>query len=441
MRDFQVSKFYPRRMRRHLRLVALVIPMLLVASNSYAAVKSGSACIKVGSKSVSGGKSYTCVKSGKRLVWAKGATILTESKSQSTQGLSFIETLRSPSINGKFPIENVNFPIPVKLPSSWENLYENREGIAFKAWQSISLSGSAASSHPINLSLFVGPTTALPYKDIDSAIANVSNTFKTATQPESITVIAFNFDDRDWALNKGRELLSGELDFYRKNQESRIEDMCSTNLKVCWSAMGFRTPSGKSAIFLGVVELAKLNTLDSSFSSYLRSANGLSIAHEYFHVLQQNILGKNWFQMMFAPPTWFNEASAVFVENSIMNRKSFNRYMQFRAVDSKLAYPSCGSLQNGCIAVTEESLIKFLSLSNYSNNWSDFPYGMKYEVSNRVIEVLVSIKGYESLVDLYRYQAQDHTFEEAFQHIFGISYSQAVPLLAKIVSEQFANNR
>ena len=62
-------------MRKHLRLVALLIPMVLVASNSYAAVKAGSACTKVGAKSVSGGKSYTCIKSGKKLVWDKGVVV------------------------------------------------------------------------------------------------------------------------------------------------------------------------------------------------------------------------------------------------------------------------------------------------------------------------------------------------------------------------------
>jgi hypothetical protein len=36
--------------------------------------------------------------------------------------------------------------------------------------------------------------------------------------------------------------------------------------------------------------------------------------------------------------------------------------------------------------------------------------------------------------------AQNHTFEQAFQHIYGISYSKAIPILAKIVSDQFANN-
>jgi hypothetical protein len=62
-------------MRKHLRLIALVIPMVLVATNSYAAVKAGSACSKAGIKSVSAGKTYTCVKSGKKLVWDKGVLV------------------------------------------------------------------------------------------------------------------------------------------------------------------------------------------------------------------------------------------------------------------------------------------------------------------------------------------------------------------------------
>jgi hypothetical protein len=62
-------------MRKHLRLVALIIPMVLVASNSYAAVKAGSSCSKAGIKGVSAGKTYTCVKSGKKLVWDKGVVV------------------------------------------------------------------------------------------------------------------------------------------------------------------------------------------------------------------------------------------------------------------------------------------------------------------------------------------------------------------------------
>jgi hypothetical protein len=204
--------------------------------------------------------------------------------------------------------------------------------------------------------------------------------------------------------------------------------------------MGLTNTAGEGIILLGVVEREKLRTLDPSYSNYSRSEEGLTIAHEYFHTVQRKILDKNWFTM-FNPPSWFNEGTAVFAENGAMNFNSFDRYMRFRLVDSKLAYPSCGTTADGCITVSEATMTNFLSLSHYSTNWSNFPFGMKYEVSQRVIEVLVAIKGHKSLTDLYTYMAQDHTFEQGFKHIYGISYESAIPLLAKIVTDQFANNR
>jgi uncharacterized protein YodC (DUF2158 family) len=56
-------------------VTAVLIALLLSSTNSYAAVKAGSACSKAGIKSVSAGKTYTCVKRGKKLVWDKGVLI------------------------------------------------------------------------------------------------------------------------------------------------------------------------------------------------------------------------------------------------------------------------------------------------------------------------------------------------------------------------------
>ena len=51
-----------------LSLLLSIISSSLVAQ---AAVKSGSVCTKAGATSVVGGKKFTCVKSGKKLVWDK----------------------------------------------------------------------------------------------------------------------------------------------------------------------------------------------------------------------------------------------------------------------------------------------------------------------------------------------------------------------------------
>jgi hypothetical protein len=418
----------------------------------------------VGLQTIDSGRKYTCVKQGKKFVWNKGVVVkaapvanpspsATPSPSPSATAtpspsptptrpqLSFIETLRAPAVDGKFPIEYETYPIPTKLPTSWEDLLESREGIAYKAWLSMSKTVATSSSSLGNVSVLIGPNTEPPFKDLQGAMSLVSRGFPTSKQPSNITVITFNYTDQMWADDLYRKFLANESDFFKRTHQDHVMNMCQASRKICWSAMGFTNAAGDGVLLLGVVEDEISKGLDPTYSNYARSIGGLTVAHEYFHTIQRKLIDKNYFQMMFNPPTWFNEATAVYVENSAMNHTSFDKYMRFRAVDAKLAYPSCGAADQGCFPVTEDIMTNFLSLSHYSTNWSNFPYGMKYEVSIRTIEILVALKGHESITDVYSYMEQNHTFEEAFLKIYGITYSSAVPLLAKIVSEQFVNNR
>ena len=54
----------------------MITPLVLSSqlSTSNAATKAGAKCTKVGSKSVVGAKTFTCIKSGKKLVWDKGVS-------------------------------------------------------------------------------------------------------------------------------------------------------------------------------------------------------------------------------------------------------------------------------------------------------------------------------------------------------------------------------
>ena len=63
-------------MRKLLRFLALFLSLALFASGAQAAVKAGSACSKFGSTSTVSGKKYTCIKSGKKLVWNKGVVVV-----------------------------------------------------------------------------------------------------------------------------------------------------------------------------------------------------------------------------------------------------------------------------------------------------------------------------------------------------------------------------
>ena len=56
-----------------LPILSLFLSIPFIPAN--AAVKTGTSCTKAGIKSVASGKTYTCIKSGKKLVWDKGVTV------------------------------------------------------------------------------------------------------------------------------------------------------------------------------------------------------------------------------------------------------------------------------------------------------------------------------------------------------------------------------
>ena len=56
-------------------LFAAGVSLSVVTSAQAATPKPGTTCLKVGFKQISNGKQFTCIKSGKKLVWDKGIVI------------------------------------------------------------------------------------------------------------------------------------------------------------------------------------------------------------------------------------------------------------------------------------------------------------------------------------------------------------------------------
>ena len=62
-------------MRIGVKLLAFLISLTFITGVASAAVKTGDTCKKVGTTATANGKKYTCIKSGKKLVWNKGVAI------------------------------------------------------------------------------------------------------------------------------------------------------------------------------------------------------------------------------------------------------------------------------------------------------------------------------------------------------------------------------
>jgi hypothetical protein len=56
----------------------------------------------------------------------------------------------------------------------------------------------------------------------------------------------------------------------------------------------------------------------------------------------------------------------------------------------------------------------------------------------RIIEILVALKGPDSLIDVYEQIATGKSFSQAFELVYGISYEAAKPIITSIVVDQIA---
>ena len=297
-------------------IVAALVVSVLVMPSSSGAIRAGTSCKKAGLQTTDSGRKYTCIKQGKKFVWNKGVVVKaapvanpspsaipsaspsatpspTPTLTPQRPQLTFIQMLRSGVIDGKFPIEYETYPIPTKLPTSWEDLLENREGTAYKAWLSMSKTVANSSSSLGKISVSVGPNTELPFKDLQGAMTLVSRGFPSAKQPSNVSVISFNYTDQMWADDLYRKLLVNESDFFKRTHQDHVVNMCQAARKICWSAMGFTNAAGDGVLLLGVVESEMSKTLDPGYSNYARSIEGLTIAHEYFHTIQRKLIDKN----------------------------------------------------------------------------------------------------------------------------------------------------
>lgn len=110
-------------------LVAVLCLSLITAQLSVAAVKPGTKCSKVGATSTLNGKKYTCVKSGKKLVWNKGV-LLPKPKPAVTPTPSPLGTEPNTStpIASPTPVSSVKFLSPLETYSTDDGYIDDING-------------------------------------------------------------------------------------------------------------------------------------------------------------------------------------------------------------------------------------------------------------------------------------------------------------------------
>ena len=396
-------------MRKHLRLVALLIPMVLVTSNSYAAAKAGTSCPKLKMISVSGGKVYTCIKSGKKLVWDKGAVITTAKLPESP--------VQNPNPSKNAEPDPVQVAVSAKAPTSFEDLITNYQGIAYSAWSKSREKIMGSNKTDVSLNLVIGPNTQLTNKEPEKAMQLIARLYSGYQTTASINYLAFNFEDREWAKNQMESILpnSGSQWIY--------DIACNTKLS-CWGGGAFSNGAGKYLI---------VETMGSTETNHL---SGALEAHEFTHIVQQMNFKKGRPADPFLydpwPPTWFWEGQAHFAQHAAVYFDSFESYMKERRITSAQIFND---------PAFNTAHIQNYFVFNAPEDWQK-KYGrwQQYDLGAMFVEILTALKGPESTMEMWRLTGTGIKFPEAFEKVYGISFDKALPLMSKAIALELGHS-
>jgi hypothetical protein len=366
---------------------------LLNISASLAVVKAGSTCSKLGVTSTIAGKKYTCIKSGKKLVWNKGVNVAA-AKPAAT------------------PTPTPTVTAEPKAPTSFNDLIENYQGIANVVWneaQSLARTGAQKSQFEIE----IGPNTspAAAAKEPSTYLIRISKLWSNYSQPARTKVFLYNYKDVGWVQQKNREL-QGSV-----HSPETIGSAC-TSAEDCSSFGG--AYNGLGQLYIGV----QVKNFDEYSIGFVKGNYG----HEYTHTVQYMALNAPANAKL---PCWYAEGQPQ-VPGQSLGFETLSNYLKSRKSWTTRAPGVLGDY-------SPESILKFYSMTGGSGTGTcNAEYRPRaYDIGYMTVEALAALKGIQSTMDLVVAVGKGSTFAESFKMVYGITWEEAAPILAKTVSQEF----
>lgn len=350
--------------------------------------KPGASCSKIGTSKSYLGKRYTCVKSGKKLVWSKGSV--------DKQAVANPKPVPSASTT-PIPI-----PSPVLSPANqtflpWSTKFSTQV-MSDKAYESFYSWAKNQSASPINHQILIqtssgySPTILEDLKALDELSSRVFSQFM---KKKSVTVLGF---DEQWVVSQ--ILGSGG---HLRNSQGKCDEYYDPGYAVCMNRDSH----------LGLVVINDCKLPKGSVSG----CNLALLPHEYFHLVQlnlaDNIEGAHWnYGEDYAKnsfPHWLVEGSANFVASAIVSLARNSKYENARGAilwvnPQEMAYP----------------------LVDYEIKRVKPPLGERlnsYDIGHIATEYLVASVGFQKFLDVWRDYSNTKNFYISFEKVTGRTIS------------------
>jgi hypothetical protein len=304
-------------------------------------------------------------------------------------------------------------PTHAAIPTNFSDLIANYQGIPQAAWSSYDQKIVKAKVTPVVQNIFIGPNSTLINPSVIDAFTQGDRVFDGFVQPPTIDLVYYNFIDTQWAKDK-----LTQLGFSNRAQE--VSGSCSS-LDRC---NGASAGKGNDTTGFGQFALPDANGRD-----LYHLHGGLEI-HEYTHMVQaMQFVGKPTDAIAFGTlPQWFLEGHAHVVGN-LASTSTFSEYQLERA-------PWLQTSPNAAIKSFSPENIEYFYDALMPMKYNADLFGYVYTVGFLTLEELIAIKGIDSPMQLIDEVANGSSFEQAFNKIYGIPWSEAEPILAQAVSKE-----
>jgi hypothetical protein len=413
--------------------VSLFFLVTSIAHPAIGAVKAGSSCSKAGIKIVSAGKTYTCVKSGKKLVWNKGVLIPVAKPAQSPAPSSTgTGTPNAAPSSNPSPIATAE---SVSMPTNFADLFEKRRGIAVATWNKInSKLNSGVQLPPIEV--YRGPNTPVWVNDPTEYFNFVAQVLSGKQLPKKIVVFYWSNADRGAVAAKALSVMGPENDKKHTMETTGpfVDCYTPTSCDVGHAFIGY---DGVAYLGLGIpdtVEEAKRSAGGFGGVEVVEFYHSLNLLPYYLNSLSVAAPKANT-KSPYQPPFWMKQGSENLMSASLAFKKDLKGYIQNSGRKSWVdqTIPNFGP----------EWINDYLSIDNLGNRWSDssFKNSKPHLIMGMyLVEILVALKGPSIMLDFFEEMSEKKSFTDVFQNILGVSWNEAKPELAKVIYDRYLYN-
>jgi hypothetical protein len=283
-------------------------------------------------------------------------------------------------------------------------------------WNSSNTKIIASPALDIKQNILFGPNTKSPNPLIPEMFVLGTRFFGGYAQPKSFDAIYFVYDDIQWASQK-------LLDLYGN------PDLAQAPIRSCQSKQ--RCNGASANVPKTDVGQSNFGVLDNGHPDSYHTKGGIEI-HEYAHMVQfMQFQGKPTYSRnggLGLLPNWFVEGHAHLAGN-VASANSLNDYKEFRSF-------WLNARAEGLPGYSPESIESFyekLAPGKYDPSVVSNVYSIGYFT----VEALASIKGVDSPMEIIKLVADGATWDEAFLKVYGITWKDAAPILARTVSRMY----